>query len=1363
MGDHAPDGIISTQAGVTGVVAAEASAAAPPDTVARVKDQNQDEVGNGHKPDKSDMDEDEDGEGPKKAKKKDNQDLTEEEIAKKKKDDEILELVSIRELFSFADNVDRVLIIVGTVAAICNGLAQPLMTLVFGQLINAFGQNVTNTKELVSEVAAVALRFVYIGIGSAIAAYIEVAFWIIAGERQAARIRSLYLRQILRQDISFFDQDTTTGEVIARMSGDTILIQDALGEKVGKLLQLSSTFFGGYVIAFIKSWKLTLVMLAIMPIIVVTGGVMSKFISQLSNRGQTAYAGAGSLVEQVVGSIRTVTSYTGEQRAVKMYDESLKGAETAGMRQGLVTGAGFGFLIGTMFMAYGLALWYGGILVKNEGLSGGQVINVIFAVLTGAMSLGQTSPSIGAVASGRAAAYKMFQVIKRKSEIDVFDKNGVVPEMLKGDVELRNVDFHYPMRPDVQIFSNFNLFIPSGKTVALVGESGSGKSTVIALIERFYDPQSGQVLIDGVDIKNIQLRWLREHIGLVSQEPVLFGTSIKENISYGKEGATMEEIEAAAALANAAKFIMRVPQGYDTLVGERGIQLSGGQKQRVAIARAILKNPQILLLDEATSALDAESERVVQEALDRVMTNRTTVVVAHRLTTIRNADMIAVVQRGVIVETGSHNELIQNPNGAYSQLVHLQEFYGKKGGEADSPEDPDFVPQSEQEATLSRDDSVNRKSGSFRASFTLPSTSVIRRSMTLSKGGSTRNSFSRDGSVRRSDAFGGSLKGSRKYDDVDTERAQPEKKNEVVQVSILRLAHLNRPELPLFLVGSVGAACSGLTFPVFGLLLSSVITAFFEPVSKMQKDVNFWAIMFVVLGVGVMIATPVQQWSFAIVGHKLIRRIRRLTFEKILQQEINYFDQEENSSGAIGSRLSGDASAVRSLVGDALSLLVQNLSTITAGLVIAFTASWQLALIVIAAVPLLGVQGYVQVKWMQGFSEDAKVMYEDASRVANDAVSSIRTVASFCAEDRICNLYEEKCKEPVKTGTRQGLIAGTALGFSNFVMFSTYALCFWAGGKLVDNGTLTFKQVFRVFFAITLSAVGVTQTAGLAPDFTKVKTAVNSIFKILDRKSEIDPYDQSGQKPDQVRGEIEFQHVSFFYPTRPDVQIFQDLCFKIPSGQTMALVGESGSGKSTVISLIERFYNPQAGVITVDGVDIKTLNLKWLRQQIGLVSQEPVLFNQSIDWNIRYGREGDINEEEVLAAAASANAHRFISALPEGYKTKVGERGAQLSGGQKQRVAIARAILKDPRILLLDEATSALDAESEHVVQEALDRVMVDRTTVVVAHRLSTIRNAEIIGVVKNGIIVEQGRHEELIARPNGAYASLVKLHMSTS
>ena len=268
-------------------------------------------------------------------------------------------------------------------------------------------------------------------------------------------------------------------------------------------------------------------------------------------------------------------------------------------------------------------------------------------------SIGQASPCISAFAAGKAAGYKMFETIERKPEIDANDPKGKILDNVRGEIEFRDVHFSYPSRPNDKVFSGFSLFIPSGTTIALVGQSGSGKSTIVSLIERFYDPRSGAVLIDGIDLRDLQLRWIRGKIGLVGQEPALFAASIRENIAYGKEGATVEEIRAAAALANAAKFIDKLPNGLDTMVGEHGSQLSGGQKQRIAIARAILKDPRILLLDEATSALDAESEHVVQEALDRIMVNRTTVVIAHRLSTIRNVDAIAVVQDGQIVEQGT--------------------------------------------------------------------------------------------------------------------------------------------------------------------------------------------------------------------------------------------------------------------------------------------------------------------------------------------------------------------------------------------------------------------------------------------------------------------------------------------------------------------------------------------------------------------------------------------------------------------------------------------------------------------------------------------------------------------------------------
>ncbi|CAI9782114.1 unnamed protein product [Fraxinus pennsylvanica] len=1203
--------------------------------------------------------------------------------------------VPFYKLFAYSDRLDIALIIVGTISAIGNGLTQPLMTLIFGQIINSFGG--TDPSRVVHEVSKVSLKYVYLAIGAGIASFLQMSCWMVSGERRASRIRGLYLRTLLRQDIEFFDTQTTTGEVIGRMSGDTILIQEAMGEKVGKFIQFTSTFVGGFIIAFCKGWLLSLVLCSCIPALAIAGGCMSLLMAKMWSRGQVAYAEAGNVVEQTVGAIRTVASFTGEKKAEEKYDSKLQIAYASTVQQGLASGIGLGTVLLIVFSTYGLAIWYGSKLIIEKGYNGGKVINIMMAIMTGGISLGQTSPCINAFAAGQAAAYKMFEAIERKPKIDAYDDRGIVLEDIR----------------------------------ALVGQSGSGKSTVISLLERFYDPDAGEVLIDGVNLKMMKLKWIRGKMGLVSQEPILFATTLKENILYGKEDASDEEIRTAIELANAAKFIDRLPQGLDTTVGEHGTQLSGGQKQRVAIARAILKNPKILLLDEATSALDAESERLVQDALENVMTNRTTVVVAHRLTTIRNADHIAVVQTGKLVEQGTHAELVRNPNGAYSQLVRMQE--GTK--QIDNIEGTDL-----QKMDYNLDGNLSNSS-----------------SQKISIGRSTSN---------RSlpPPFG--IPGHIDYQEAQTEDTRDEKElkisKEHKKVSIRRLAYLNKPELPYLLLGSLAAGAHGVVFPIFGLLLSSAIKIFFEPAHKLRKDSSFWGLMLVVLGICTLVVVPIQNSFFGIAGGKLIQRIRSLSFKKVVHQEISWFDNPRNSSGAVGARLSTDASTVRSLVGDALALIVQNIATVIAGLVIAFTANWLLAIIILLVLPLVGLQGFLQMRFYKGFSADAKVMYEEASQVANDAVSSIRTVASFSAEEKVMKMYEQKCEVPLKQGVRIGLVSGAGFGAGSFALFCTNSFCFYIGAVLIQHGRASFGDVFKVFFALTMSAIGVSQTSAMAPDVNKAKDSAASIFEILDSKPEIDSNSEEGTTLASVRGDIEFQHVSFKYPTRPDIQIFKDLCLSMPSGKTMALVGESGSGKSTVISLIQRFYNPDFGQIFLDGVEIRKFKLSWLRQQMGLVSQEPILFNETIRTNIAYGKRGDVNEEEIVSATKAANAHDFISGLPQGYDTNVGERGIQLSGGQKQRIAIARAILKDPKILLLDEATSALDAESERIVQEALDRVMVNRTTIVVAHRLTTIMGADTIAVVKNGIIAEKGSHDVLMKMKDGVYASLVALHSSS-
>ncbi|PUZ55213.1 hypothetical protein GQ55_5G194300 [Panicum hallii var. hallii] len=1238
--------------------------------------------------------------------------------------------VSFTGLFRYADGTDVLLMLLGTVGALANGATQPIMTVIFGQVIDAFGGSVT-MGDVLQRVNKAVLHFVYLGIATAVVSFLQVSCWTMTGERQATRIRSLYLRSVLRQEIAFFDVEMTTGQVVSRMSGDTVLVQDAIGEKVGKFQQLIATFVGGFVIAFIKGWLLSLVMLACIPPVVIAGGIVSKLLSRISSKGQTSYSDAGNVVEQTLGNIKTVVSFNGEKQAIATYNKLIHKAYKAAVEEGITNGFGIGSVFFIFFSSYGLAIWYGGKLILSRGYSGGDVINILFAIMTGAMSLGNATPCMSAFAEGQSAAYRLFATIKRKPEIDPDDPTGKQLEDIKGDVDLKDVYFSYPARPEQLIFDGFSLHVSSGTTMAIVGESGSGKSTVISLVERFYDPQAGEVLIDGINIKNLRLDWIRGKIGLVNQEPLLFMTSIKDNISYGKEDATIEEIKRAAELANAANFIDKLPNGYDTMVGQRGAQLSGGQKQRIAIARAIIKDPRILLLDEATSALDVESERIVQEALNRIMVNRTTLVVAHRLSTVRNADCISVVQQGKIVEQGPHDELIMNPDGAYSQLIRLQESQEEEDQKDRRLSDPRSKSRS---LSLKRSISRGSAGNSSRHSLTLP--------------------FGMPGSVELLEGNDANRENQKEQAD-DSEAPK--------KASMGRLAGLNKPELPILLLGALAAGVHGVLFPMFGLMISNAIKTFYEPPHELRKHSSFWGLMCVVLGIVSMVSVPVEYFLFGVAGGKLIERIRTLSFRSIVHQEVSWFDDPKNSSGALGAKLSVDALNVRRLVGDNLALLTQVTSTLITGFVIAFVADWKLTLIILCVMPISGAQGYAQVKFLKGFSQDAKMLYEDASQVATDAISSIRTVASFCAEKRVMTIYDHKCEASKNQGVRTGMVGGLGFGFSFMMMYLTYGLCFYVGGQFVRHNKSSFGDVFKVFFALMLATIGVSQTSASASDSTKAKDSSISIFALLDRKSKIDSGSDEGLTLDEVKGDINFRHVSFKYPSRPDVQIFSDFTLHIPSGKTVALVGESGSGKSTVISLLERFYSPDSGTISLDGVEIKSLKLNWLRDQMGLVGQEPVLFNDTIRANIAYGKHGEVTEEELIKVAKAANAHEFISSLPQGYDTTVGERGVQLSGGQKQRVAIARAILKDPRILLLDEATSALDAESERIVQDALDNVMVDRTTIIVAHRLSTIKGADIIAVLKDGAIVEKGRHETLMNIKDGFYASLVELRSASS
>lgn len=437
------------------------------------------------------------------------------------------------------------------------------------------------------------------------------------------------------------------------------------------------TFVIAVIASFFYGWKLTLVVLSCCPFIVIATALVAKIQGTLSEKELEAYSDAGSVAEEVFSAIRTVFAFSGERKEVQRYTERLHPAKATGIKKGLYSGLSSGLMWLLIYGCYAIALWYGVKLILAERFSENPtytpavLIIVLFGIIMGAVNLGYAAPHMETFSTARGAAQNVFGIIDRVSAIDPMSEQGIKPETIRGSILFENIGFSYPARRDVQVLKEFNLKIEPGQTVAFVGASGCGKSTCIQLMQRFYDPLEGCVKLDGHDIRQLNVGWLRSHIGVVGQEPVLFATTIGENIRYGHPQATQKEIEQAARLSNCHHFIMQFPKGYETMVGERGAQMSGGQKQRIAIARALIKNPRILLLDEATSALDPTSERKVQHALEAASKGRTTLVVSHRLSTITNADKIIFVKDGKVAEAGTHRELMSLENGLYHQLVNL--------------------------------------------------------------------------------------------------------------------------------------------------------------------------------------------------------------------------------------------------------------------------------------------------------------------------------------------------------------------------------------------------------------------------------------------------------------------------------------------------------------------------------------------------------------------------------------------------------------------------------------------------------------------------------------------------------------------
>jgi ATP-binding cassette subfamily B (MDR/TAP) protein 1 len=1239
-------------------------------------------------------------------------------------------------VYRYASAAEFAMVAISTVCSVAAGVIYPLMIIVFGQLVGDLSSNsVATIGESVGGNSASNQRIlylVYLAIASFGLEWIATAGWQQTGRRISRKVREEYLRALMKQNMGFFD-NFGAGKMTSHITADMNAIQDAISEKVGITLSTLAMFVGSFIVGFVQYWALALILSSSLIAIVLFGGMVSVPMQSTGKKAGEAATEAATVVDEAFSAIKTVLALNMQERMKDRYATHTRVAEHWSGKAKSYAGLILAVMMCIINLMYGLAFWQGARFRDSGNVDIATIIITLLAVMTGSFSVAMVAPNIGAFNTGATSAATIFRTIDRLSPIDSSSDGGLDASEIRGDIEFTGVRHVYPSRVNTDALSEYNLHILAGKTTALVGPSGGGKSSVIALLQRFYNIVDGSITIDGVNITDYNLGSLRRQISVVSQEPILFGMSIRDNIAFGLPDAQRQkftEQQVTDAVLQAAKqayahdFVSRLPQGYDTPVGERGVLLSGGQRQRIAIARALVSDPKILLFDEATSALDTESERYVQAAIQEASRHRTTIVIAHRLSTIRDADSIAVIIGGRVCEQGTHSELLALAR-TYKKLVEAQAL-SKDTGEDGAQRDVEKAALTDQEVV------------EVELSKTTSLTKTHSKGMSVLQQVHTSHSAT-DVEKREEPSEGSPVE--RRYSWWDV---------------IKFLYHYNRQEKWLLLIGCMLSIISGMVQPVGAVLFAKSIFAIVAPDLEALK-VNFWAAMYLLVGFVALFALAGRSYVFGMASAKLTARLRTTIFDLTLRQEAEWFDTPAHSAGALTSMLSTEPDNAAAISGATLGTLIDGAITLFGGMILALAIGWKLALVCISVVPVILVSGFVRVALLARFQIMAKKTFEESAASASEYIAGIRTVASLSKEATVWQAYHDQLIEAERKSIKGVVLSSLFFATSQASQFLIFALVFWYGGKLIGSGEYGPQQFFICLAAVIFGAQSAANFFGFGPDITKTRVAGERLLQLLSEISTRHQEPNASDHDNTLQGHIQLRNLHFSYPGRSAI-VIDGLDLDIPAGSFVALVGHSGSGKSSLVSLISRLYHPTSGSITVDGINLEDIDAHTLRTQLSVVAQEPVLFSGTIRENLLMGLplHEEVSEERIAKACQDANIDSLISSLPEGYNTALGNKGVQLSGGQRQRIAIARTLLRNPKILLLDEATSALDSESEQLVQQALDKAAEGRTTISVAHRLSTIQKADKIFVLQAGKLVESGTHSELLQR-RGRYSQFVK------
>ncbi|RDW89223.1 p-loop containing nucleoside triphosphate hydrolase-14 [Coleophoma cylindrospora] len=1228
-------------------------------------------------------------------------------------------------IFSYTTRGDRFLLYAAAVASILTGVTLPLMNVVFGQLVGAFNSFYTpdsgETKALFTEdIDRNVLYLVYLFVVRLFLDYVAVLGFRMVSVRISAAVRLAYLKALFKQPISVLDT-LPAGQTAAIITITANILQMGISEKLSMLLQSTSMVLTALIVAFQYSWLLTLVTSTGLLFIIVFYCVTIPVLVKMTKEVEHADRMSSSIASEVFGSIRMVAACEAEGKMAKRYS----GWVLESRRRGLLMSPLVAIQQAPVFFAihamFALSFWFAIRLYMDYQITSvTTIIIVLMSVMTIVMSIGTIASPISAAASSAGAAAIFFTIIDAPQPMT----HGITESEIsaENDIVLENVNFAYPVRPDVKVLNNLSVTFPAGKLTAIVGASGSGKSTIVGLLERWYELdgnmtdnmltlffRNGNITIGGRKLHEIDLKWWRSQIGLVQQEPFLFNDTIYKNVEYGLIGteweyATDEKknelIKRACKESFADEFISRLPEGYNTMVGDSGIKLSGGQRQRIAIARSVVKQARIMIFDEATSAIDVRGEKIVQAALDKVSKNRTTITIAHRLSTIMKADNIVVLQKGQVVQQGTHEELMADPEGPYYALASAQKLSMSETSTAKElvePEAMDMEP-------IILDDEVPEE-----------------------------------------------------VEEEDLE--MPVSKTKRFFGSFMLFLWEQKPRWGWYLLMLIGSLGAGAAVPLHAFLFAKLISLFSFWGQYLQDQTNWWCLMFTILAAGVGASYLILGWSSNTISFNITSFYRQEYFQNVLLKPVSYYDGEENSVGALTSRMASDPQQLQQLLGINMAIVIISIFNILGSIGLSFYFGWKLTLLTVcSSFPIILAAGFFRIRYETQFEKMNYAVFAESSKFATESIGAFRTVSSLTLETKICGRYETLLRDHSKKAFRKARFSTLVFAMSDSISLLCMAFVLWYGGQLLANKEYTPFQYLVIYLAVVQGSTTAGQSLSFGPNVAQAFAAATRIQAMRpppekeESSSELldlSVLETNEKGPQGVK--IELKNVWFKYPTR-DVPVLKGLDMTIERGQFAAIVGPSGCGKTSIISLLERFYQVQRGQILYHDIDIDRISLREYRRTISLVAQEASLFSGTIRENILLGvDESTITDTALHQTCRDAEIHDFISSLPEGYDTAVGAKGIALSGGQKQRIAIARALIRNPRVLLLDEATSNLDSETERSVQAVFEKTAKGRTMVVVAHRLATVQNADVIFVVSDGVVVEKGDHASLL-RQRGVY-----------